>query len=135
MLISLTGFSQLAVTKHEDPITVGKAKQGGNLFAEIYYYPETDTTFTFRYKDCRYTSLSEYKTVKFEGNQTLNDFYKILKDAFVTDDYKVDVKLGNDNLVVSIQKTMGLKAVSIMVLGKGYVNLTEKQVDKLFGKK
>lgn len=136
--LSQTCQAQIQVKKPVNKFNVGEVKQTGTLLYGII--GETnDTTYVLMYRNAEYQTLVDFKTVHF-GNQdsTLTEFYKILKSVFLDEniknrDYRVEFKLGDEDVSVSTYRIMGVTSVRFYTQ-KGYCYLTEKQIDKLFGK-
>jgi hypothetical protein len=116
--------------------TIGKCKNGAYTQAEITFKPtKEDTVFRFTYLNAKYSTLNDYQTITFnsEGN-TLSSFYSVLKDMFSKQKgSEQSFKLGDTDVIVSNKKNMGVTALLIYT-PNGYVYLTEKQVDKTFGR-
>lgn len=140
MIFSLTAFAQIEIKKASIDVTVGKAQQMGVLTAELSYrISDEDTIYTIVYRNCRYTSIVDFKSFSFDGvGNTKNELHKILKSFFVEEnrknkEYKLDLKLGDTNVSVSGEK-MGFGTYCVRIwTERGYFYLTENQVGKLFG--
>jgi hypothetical protein len=122
---------------------VGKIAPMGAFIAELSYRPneadETDTTYTLRFNNMKYTHIDAITSVQFSGiGNAVSGLYKVFKSVFSEEnksnkDYTVQFTLGKE--LVSISHTKGMGITSAMFLIKdAYFMLTEKQVDKLFGK-
>ena len=142
LLVSFVSYGQIAVLSIPKSNEVGKIKSGMYTHAEITYTTEgKDTTYTFRYMDAQYKTLTEYKSVYFQSdNNTLESFYQICKSVFSDENkknkyYSVDFKMGNDFMLVKNSRMFGIWYVTIGVINKGFtIQLLESQIDKLFGK-
>jgi hypothetical protein len=137
-------MSQIKVETIQTPNLIGKVKTGGiYLLASLEYVldEQKDTVYTFNYRNLEYDKITVYHSFTFnnEGN-TLDEFYNLLKTFFTDEnkknkDYKLSIKLSETPLILSNFRTMGVTSVMIYLgSGKGYVYLTERQVDKVFGK-
>jgi hypothetical protein len=123
--------------------TIGKIAPMGTFTAELSYSVNeadaSDTIYTLRFRNHKYTQIDSYENVRFssEGN-TVDELYKAFKSVFTEEnkknkDYLIHFTLGKDVVAISQAKSMGI--ISSMFLAKdAYVLLTEKQVNKLFGK-
>jgi hypothetical protein len=87
----------------------------------------------------KYTHIDAITSVQFSGiGNAVSGLYKVFKSVFSEEnksnkDYTVQFTLGKE--LVSISHTKGMGITSAMFLIKdAYFMLTEKQVDKLFGK-
>lgn len=133
--------AQIQIQKSESPVVIGKCKNGAYTQAQLSYMVQSDkdTLYNFSFLNAKYTTIDEYQDLLFSGeNNTLNDFYGILKSVFKDEnkknkEYQVEFKLGNTQVVVSTYRTMGVTSV-LLTTGKGYCYLTEKQVKKIFNR-
>src|SRR5579871_2488125 len=142
--MTFSAFSQLQVEKPLKKVSIGKVAPAGQFLAELYYYVpddgDKDTTYSLMYKNQEYETLFDLQHLRFssEGN-TIKELYKLLQTFFTDEnkknkDYKVNIKLGQDQILLTNYRQMGIGSVFITT-PKGYFILTERQVDKLFGKK
>lgn len=135
-----TAHSQIEIKEKPKAVTLGKVKSGSALIAELTYTVEDkDTLFTIFYNNAEYKTLTDIQAIVFDGqDNTFGKFYDVLKSFFSDEnkknkEYAVSLKLGGKNVNLMNMRVMG--TTSVMVHGeKGYFYLTEKQVDKLFGK-
>lgn len=134
ILLLLTGFSaQAQIEMKEDIklITIGTAKTMGVFRAKLdYAVSKEDTIYSIYYKNWKYSSLDDYQTLIFRGgSEVLNQLYDILKAALADKEYSKSFTLGKEDVTVSNSKNM----VTITT-NEGFFYLTEKELDKLFGK-
>lgn len=121
--------------------TIGKAKRGGVTIAELYYIGggDIDTTYVIMYSNAKYTTISDYNSILFNGGEdVLNQLYGVIKSVYAEEnkknkEYKKQFMLGKDDVIVSNYRMMGTTSAMIWTDG-GYFYLTEKELDKLFGK-
>lgn len=123
---------------HVAPVVVGKIAPMGAFVAELNYtITGSDTTYSLVYNNAKYTKIDDIRTVRFAGtDNTAGKLYEAFKSAFQnknTKDYALTFSLGKEVVSVSPKKNMGVWQAMFLV-GENYMLLTEKQVDKLFGK-
>lgn len=111
--------------------TIGRVAPMGAFVAELEYsLAGTDTVYTLSFNDMQYKHINEIKAVSFIGSK--DELFHLLMNAFAEKEYKVAVKIGNEQAIISRVKNIGVTQVMI-VIGESYVALVEKQVKKLFG--
>jgi hypothetical protein len=143
-LFSVAANAQLQKVATLKSQQVGKVSPGGLLFLNLsYVVNETDTLYTFSYKDMEYKHIDVFESVVFKGNaQTINDLYKILADAFSVDnpkEYRQDLKLGDESVSIIGYKSLGIKGVRLIKISKaGNISssftMGKGHLDKLFNK-
>ena len=118
---------------------MGTIKVVGSIQAQLYYrIVEEDTLYTLLFRNQEYQQLVDYSSVTFSAeDNTLKKLYDILKSVFTEEnkknkEYKVKLKLGETEVIISNFRIMGGTSVMFFT-SDGYITLTEKQVDKLFG--
>jgi hypothetical protein len=119
---------------------IGTVKNGGRMRSEMSYIASnTDTIYTILYQDVGYQHIVNLKKLTFSSkDDNFNKFYDVLKTFFAKEnrkdkDYKLEVTVGDNKLLLSNYTVMGIVAVTITD-NSGSFMLTEKQLDKLFGK-
>ncbi len=140
LLISTTSYCQIQMqSSGGSKVVVGKCKNGAYTQAELSYtIEEKDTLYTLLYLNQKYSTLTDYVTLTFsEEGGTKNQLYSILKSVFSEEnkknkEYKQSFKLGNDQVIASNYRTMGVTSVMLFT-SKGYCFLTESQLEKVFG--
>lgn len=134
--------AQIQMADSSDALkSIGKAKRSGLMIAELMYKvdADNDTSYAIVYKNAEYETLTDIQHITFDGGgEVLNQLYQVLKSFFTEEnkknkDYKKQFTLGTQDLLVSSHKIMGSTVISIRP-DKGYFELTEKELDKLFGK-
>lgn len=138
--VCFSASSQIEVQATPKSIAIGKVKSGSTTLAELSYtVTDGDTLYTILYNNMEYKTLTDYQYLRFnEDGGTLNKLYEVIKSVFLDEnkknkDYSVSLKLGADQVVIGNIRLMG--TTSALISGpKGYVYLTEKQVDKLFNR-
>lgn len=108
----------------QDLTEVGKLKRGGVWLADLTYgIAGSDTMYVLTYKDQEYTRIDHKQTFAFRG--PIDSVYSALKEGR---SFHPDVTIS--------QKTMfGAPYILVHVAGKGYFNATQKELDKLFGRR
>lgn len=137
----LFGTSQISQpTKLPPTVTIGKIAPLGSFVAELAYQVNNgDTAYTLSFNDASYTQINSIENVRFAGGEnTVNELHKAFKSVFLSEnkknkDYIVHFTLGKDVVAISNTKSMGITSAMFLVR-QAYFTLTEKQVDKLFGK-
>lgn len=138
--ITLTGFSQIKKIKPAENILIGKIAPMGGLQIECI---KSGDTYTFTYRDVKYTQIVELKSFEFKDvDNAFEDLYKMIIDG-LENPPKEDImlELPNDIIWLSFTKAMGIAnfrfghsvSKSDAIGFSGW--LTEKKVNKLFGKK
>lgn len=141
LTFSISSFSQISEIKViKPPVVIGEWNMVGYLVAKIEYrvYNEGDTTYTFTYRDSRYSSIFSYESFSFDGASALNGFYDLIMTCYNEQnndnyDYKFSFKIGESNLYISQYRNMG-HWVCISEGGSGYVYLSKRGIQKTFGR-
>jgi hypothetical protein len=144
MLKALSATCQISTPQKLTPLTVvGKIAPMGAFVAELSYQlnnaDEKDTIYTLRFNNLKYKHIDAIESVRFSGiNNTLNELYNIFKSVFTEENkknknYLVNFTLGKDVVAISNYKSMGVTS-AMFLIKDAYFTLTEKQIDKLFGK-
>lgn len=140
VLISFVVNAQIEVKQTPKWTTVGKVKNGMTYVAELQYMIEDkDTTYMVLYNNFKYQHITDIQSIVFANDDnTVQKFYDILKTFFSEEnkknkDYTINLKLGDSDVRLYNTRVMGVTSVSIYT-DKGYFGITEKQLDKLFGK-
>lgn len=135
------GAGQISVPQKSQPnITVGKIAPLGSFTAELsYQITGTDTAYTLRFRNAKYTKIISTEAVLFnsDGN-AVNGLYQAFKSVFKDEnknnkDYLIHFTIGKDVVAISTYKNMGITQAMFLVKDAHFA-ITEKQVDKLFGK-
>ena len=133
-------FGQLQMKEVPREVSIGKATRGGYVATELLYRVlGADTIYTFRYINSKWEKLIEYKSISFNADSaTLNTIYKMLKGFFSDEhkkdkEYKLNFKLGNTDVIASNVRSFGMNNI-MFYTSEGYCYLSEKMVDKTFGK-
>jgi hypothetical protein len=137
LLFAFQAKAQISTpVKLSDPVIVGKIAPLGGFIAQLdYIVDREDTAYTLSFLDDSYSKIRVTKSVTFLNKEdAVGGLYNILKGVFTADDnYKVEIKLGTQDVIISRHKSLGIVEAFITV-GESYTHLTEKQINKLFGK-
>lgn len=151
LLTSLCLFYSLIIKAQISPIqkspvsiTIGKIAPMGAFVAELSYMKneadEKDTTYILRFNNMKYKHIDAIESVYFSGTGgVVDDLYKAFKSVFNEEnkknkDYIIKFSLGKEVVAISNTKAMGVTSAMFLVKD-AYFSLTEKQIDKLFGRK
>ena len=143
---TLISHGQLTKIKPIVENKVGDIKPMGIFIADLTYNTANtlgDTTYTLTYHNGKYTTIDDYKRIKFKADtETINTLYSIFADAFSSDDiknYEQTITLGKNVLTIKGYKTLGIKGVQFYVTDENgvfsFMNPINKgQLDNLFGR-
>jgi len=142
IVLSISASAQMSAPQKLDAgKSIGKVTNFGTFVGELRYVPGNgDTLYTLMYRNYAYTEITDIQHLLFHGNaQVLDTLYATLRTVFLPEnkgnkDYILHFNLGDDAVMVTPFKSMGTSAVMIQK-GNGYALFTEKQLDKLFGKR
>lgn len=138
ILLNFPSYSQLE--KSDIPLTtkIAEVKSAGTFIAELSYYTTgNDTIYMITFRNLKYTSITNIKTVSFDGkNETLTRLYGVLIETLSLDAGKDNsFKLGETEVMVKSNKMLGVKYIKFFTVENGaYFQLTKKQIDKLFNR-
>ena len=137
---SLSASAQLEEVKPKTQKLVGMVAPMGVFVGQLYYTIEdaySDTVYTLKYRDMQYTRIDVVEEFSFSGmNNAVDALYNILKKAIQTEDiksYTKNIVLGKTPISIIGMKSMGVPHL-MLSMPKGHMTLTDKQLDKLFGK-
>lgn len=140
LLFASIAYSQIEVKLAPKETKIGKVKTAGRFHSELSYtVDESDTTYRILYNNAEYQTITDIQSVSFDSDDdALNKLYSVFRSFFLDEnkknkDYKVSLKLGESNIVLSNFRSMGITTVLVSA-PIGYFLITEKQIDKLFGK-
>ena len=130
-------FGQIQNVKQLE--VIGTIKPKRTISAELSYIiqDDSDTLYTIMFRNRKYDYILRMQSIHFSGHDgTLQSLYTICKSVFSDEnktkkDYKVQFKLGGEQVIVS---NKGMSSLMFST-EKGYFYLTDRQVDRLFGKK
>lgn len=117
---------------------IGHIKRVGSTIAKMEYKVSgKDTLYNLLMKDFKKQPETNYFSIGFRSTDNSFDrFYILLKSFFLPENkgkyYMKTFRLGNDNVNLQNTVVIGNKAVRLTTT-EGYINLSEKDIDKLFG--
>lgn len=139
-MVAVISFSQIEVKEVSKEIIVGAIKNGGKTRSQLSYsVGGNDTTYTIMYQDIKYHYATDLDKIHFSSKfNNLENLYQVLRGFFSKEnkknkDYKLDLTLGENKLLLSNYAVMGITTVMV-TSDSGSFALSEKQLDKLFGK-
>lgn len=142
-LITLVSFSQIKVVEEKKTTMVGKVG-GGSMspFVASLEYSKGDAdanSYILLYNNLKYTTITDIKAVAFTATPAeLDAFYSELKKCFGAEkESEKKFELGKETVWVKTVKNMGVTSLQITTSDEGslgFFYLTNKQLDKLFGK-
>jgi hypothetical protein len=133
-LVPFLGTSQIQHLDSVQSKTIGKAWGAFNKFASLEEKQVKGQAFYYLIYE-NYFDERDTKLIKFTGGQAvLDELYKSLLDAITKPKgAKTFLRLGDQVLSMEVKKGSSKKFLDISADGGGF-ELTERQIDKLFGK-
>lgn len=133
--------AQIKMAENAEWNLVGQVRSLGTTIAKMEYSSNgNDTAYFLLMKDFTKQQGTNYFSVKFKGTgNAFSRFYELLKSFFTDDNRK------NKNYMQTF--TLGAEGVNLqhctliakhgvrLTTRDGYINLSEKDIDKLFGKR
>jgi hypothetical protein len=119
---------------------IGHLKRLGGTIAKMEYKVSgNDTLYNLLMKDFKKQEETNYFGLGFRSTgNSFGRFYSLLKSFFLPEnkgrDYMKTFRLGNENVNLQHTVVIGSKAVRLTTT-EGYINLSEKDIDKVFGKR
>lgn len=138
LMLPCAAFSQLTKLDTPKRTEIGKIRKVGTFVASLeYYLDESDTTYALTYNDMTYTKITSLETIYFtETGGTLNALYDAIAKAETAEkNAESTFALGKEMIMLVTKRMMGQNYVNVIVQGKGYFNIEEKFLDRLFGRK
>lgn len=141
LLRTLVVPAQIKMADKADWNVLGEVKSVGSLIAKLEYsVAANDTTWFLLMKDFKKQQEVNYFSIRFQSTgNACTQFYELLKSFFTDDNranknYMQTFTLGNTG--VNLQHcTLIAKHGVRLTTRDGYINLSEKDIDKLFGKR
>jgi hypothetical protein len=138
LVISSISTAQIQISDTFTPELVGEYKLLGKSYAKI---EKGKSLYIFTYRDEKYTTMDNYKTFYFKESDfdALYDMFYNLEGIEAGTKKTVDLDNG-DQLFFTYKKTFGKVHYEVLHQSKsgvvGFIRyLTQKQINKLFGKK
>lgn len=119
---------------------MGHIKRIGATIAKMEYkLSGSDTMYHLLMKDFKKQEEPNYFSISFRSTEnSFGRFYHLLKSFFLPEnknkDYMKTFHLGNEGVNLQHIAIIGSKGVRLTT-SEGYINLSEKDIDKLFGKR
>lgn len=121
-------------------VTIGKVNSGFSPLAHLYYLVNgNDSVCVLQFENQKLKkTVIDYQSVSFRPeNGTLNTLYKLFKSIFEDENksksYRVAFTLGDESVSINVHRNSFVRMAEFRT-DDSYFSLTEKQVDKLFGK-
>lgn len=133
--------AQIKMAEQAEWVVAGQVKSLGTTIAKLEYSAAgTDTAYFLLMKDFKKQEEVNYFSIKFraKGN-ACSQLYELLKSFFIKDNkanknYMQTFTLGETG--VNLQHCTLIARHGVRLTTKeGYINLSEKDIDKLFGKR
>lgn len=120
---------------------VGQVKSLGKTIAKLEYsFNGSDTVYFLLMKDFKRQQETNYFSIKFKGTgNACSQFYELLFSFFTDEnkknkDYMKTFKLGGEAVNLQHCSLIGTHGVRLTT-NDGYINLSKKDIEKLFGKR
>jgi hypothetical protein len=140
-MVAVASHAQIEMAKPAKWETVGEVKSIGKIMAKLEYrIAGADTLYFLLMKDFTKQVETNYFSVNFNGTgNTFSILYGVLKSFFddgnrKNKDYMQTFKLGETGVNLQHCSLIGRHGVRLTTK-EGYINLSEKDIDKLFGKR
>lgn len=138
-MCTATSKAQITMAEPAEWTVIGELKTLGSMKAKMEYRVSGNDTIYFLFmKDFKKQEEPHYFGVKFRNtDNSFGKLYELLKSFFLDEnrkkkDYSKTFKLGED--MVNLQHYLLITGRGVMFSTKeGYINFTERDIDKLFG--
>lgn len=133
-----SGYAQLQEMETTGWSVIGHLKRLGSTIAKMEYKViGNDTAYNLLMKDFKKQQETNYFSLGFRSTgNSFGRFYSLLKSFFLPENkaksYMKTFRLGNDNVNLQHIAVIGSKGVRLTTT-EGYINLSEKDIDKIFG--
>ncbi|RYD78670.1 MAG: hypothetical protein EOP53_10825 [Sphingobacteriales bacterium] len=133
-------YGQLQEIETSGWTDVGHLKRLGTTIAKMSFKASgSDTSYHLLMKDFTKQQEVNYFSVSFSNvDNTFGRLYDLLKSFFLSENkqknYTRAFKLGAEGVHLQHTAVIGSKAVRLTT-NDGYINLSEKDIDKVFGKR
>ena len=134
----VAGHAQLQELETGGWTVIGHIKRLGTTIAKMEYkLSGSDTAYNLLMKDFTKQPETNYFSLGFKSTgNSFGRFYGLLKSFFLPEnkgkEYMKTFRLGNDNVNLQHTVVIGSKAVRLTTT-EGYINLSEKDIDRIFG--
>ena len=146
-IVILSLFCQYArgqmsgIVKNQPAHTVGKVVNIATFIGELDYdITADDTVYSLVYRNYEYSRIDDRQVITFSGKgHTVDSLYTAMSSVFLPEnkknkDYILQFTLGQTPVTVAPFRVMGSTVCSLH-RGNSYALFTERQLDKLFGKR
>ncbi len=140
-IFALSIHAQIEMAETANWEKIGEVKSLGTTLAKLEYkITDADTVYFLLMKDFKKQQEVNYFSLKFKGTGgAYSQFYQLLKSFFTDDnrknkEYMQTFKLGSEGVNLQHCTLIGRHGVRLTTRD-GYINLSEKDIDKLFGKR
>jgi hypothetical protein len=138
--ISLSVSAQIKEVAASRSVEIGKVGGGLSYVSSLSVIRDTAINhYLWMYRNLKYTTITDIKSITFTASdEELEGLYNILKTQIGADKgAEKRLELGKNTLDIVTTKNLGVASLVIYDLspGGGYFYLTNKHLDKLFGKK
>ena len=140
-LIAVGAMAQIEMASTAKWSTMGEVRRLGQTQAKMEYRTEgSDTLYFLLMKDFKKQLETNYFSINFRGTgNTFTIFYNLLQSFFIDDnrknsDYMQTFRLGETGVNLQHCTLIGQHGVRLTTK-EGYINLSKKDIDKLFGKR
>jgi hypothetical protein len=142
MLLTTNLKAQIEELPPNKSTLVGKVGGGIGPFVASLEYDKGDedqNKYVLSYNNLKYTTITSINRLKFTATEeVLNKFYDALKNCFSAEKgSEKQFKLGTELVSITTTKNLGISSIYVYTTDMGtvgYFLLTEKQLNKLFGK-
>jgi hypothetical protein len=131
-------IGQIKRTETIEYFKIGEFKSGPLNATLKYSIFQKDTVYHLLFQNAQYKTLVDIKSFVFlEVGHTLDTLFNLFSEALTMDKgKKMNFQLGEDNITVVSNATMGVKFIDILRPADGaYLTLTQRQLKKLFNHK
>ncbi len=130
-------IGQIKRTETTEFIKIGEFKSGPLNAALKYSIFEKDTVYHLLFQNAQYRAVTDIKSFMFlEVGHSLDTLYNLFSEALTMEKgKKLTFRLGEDNITVVSNATMGIKFIDVFRPSDGaYLTLTQRQLKKLFNR-
>lgn len=140
LFITIEVNAQIQMSSNAKWETIGEVKSIGRTLAKLEYrIAGADTLYFLLMKDFTRQEETNYFSINFSGmGNTFNQLYNLLISFFTDENrqnknYMQTFKLGETGVNLQHTSLIGRHGVRLTTK-EGYINLSERDIDKLFGK-
>lgn len=123
-----------------DTTLIGQCMDGTDVRAKLSYaVTNRDTAYILSLRNAQINAADDYHSIAFSGSSKLvNELYGLIKLMLFKQNkthknYSITIALGAKLVVISTTRILGVTS-AVICLPDGYNYLTDRQLDKVFGK-